>query len=131
MSESYSLPSYAEQAIQTDKEVFAGYSPTPIIRGGTIVAAAGNLAAGTVLGRITASGKYTAYSDGATNGSEVAVGILRTHVDASGAADKLGEIIFAGVLKNDQLVGLDANAISDLGGRQDTVRNEFTFGYGG
>ncbi len=131
MSESYSLPSYAEQAIQTDIEVFKAYSPPPRLEGGTIVAAAGNLAAGTVLGRITASGKYTAYNNGATNGSEVAVGILRTHVDASGAADKLAEIIFAGVLKNDQLTGLDANAISDLGGRQDTVRNEFVFGYGG
>jgi hypothetical protein len=131
VSETEHLPGYAREATQFDKEIFAAYSPPPRLDGGTIVAGAGDLASGTVMGRITASGKYTAYADGAGDGSQEAVAILRSHVDASGSVDKIGELVFAGVLKNDQLVGLDAAAIADLGGRQDTVRNEFTFGYGG
>jgi Bacteriophage lambda head decoration protein D len=43
-----------------------------------------NLAAGTVLGRITASGKYTTYANGASDGSEVAAAILYDATDASG-----------------------------------------------
>lgn len=42
------------------------------------------LAAGTVLGKITASGKYKAYDDDNSDGSEAAVGILYADVDASG-----------------------------------------------
>ena len=43
-----------------------------------------NLAAGRVLGKITASGKLTAYDNTASNGSEVAVGVLYAAVDAIG-----------------------------------------------
>lgn len=51
-----------------------------------------NLAAGTVVGKITASGKYTAYDDDNADGSETAAGILYAAVDASGG-DKKGVII--------------------------------------
>ena len=51
-----------------------------------------NLAAGTVVGKITASGKYTAYDDDNADGSQAAAGILYDAVDAS-AADKAGVII--------------------------------------
>ena len=41
----------------------------------TVVVQSGeNLVAGTVLGKITANGKYIAYSDGNADGSEVALG---------------------------------------------------------
>lgn len=43
-----------------------------------------NLAAGAVLGIITASGKYSAYDNGAATGIETAAGILLGAVDASG-----------------------------------------------
>jgi Bacteriophage lambda head decoration protein D len=43
-----------------------------------------DLAAGVVVGRITASGKYTTYDNGAANGAEVAAGIMYAAVDASG-----------------------------------------------
>lgn len=46
-----------------------------------------NQVAGTVLGRITASGKYTIVAPGAADGSEVASAVLFAGVDAS-AADK-------------------------------------------
>ena len=72
------------------------------------------LTAGTVLGKISASGKYVAYDDGATDGSEVAAAILTADVDAS-AGDQLATVIarLAEVDEN-KLVGADANGIADL-----------------
>lgn len=46
-----------------------------------------NLKAGTVLGKITASGKYTILAPAAVDGSQLAVAILGPNTDAS-AADK-------------------------------------------
>ena len=42
-----------------------------------------NLIVGTVLGKITASGKYTLHNNAATDGSEVASAILRNSTDAT------------------------------------------------
>jgi hypothetical protein len=44
-----------------------------------------NLAAGAVLGKVTASGKYKAYDNTAADGSEVAAGVLYAAVNASSA----------------------------------------------
>lgn len=73
-----------------------------------------DLAAGTVLGKITASGKYTAYNNAAANGSEVAAGVLYAAVDAS-AADKAGvAIVRDAEVNSDQLgwSGGDSTAIT-------------------
>lgn len=51
-----------------------------------------NLARGTVVGKITASGKYTAWTTGAADGSQVAAGVLLDAVNAS-AGDKEGVAI--------------------------------------
>jgi hypothetical protein len=51
-----------------------------------------NLAAGTVLGVITASGKYTAYDNDAVDGSAVAAGVLYAAVNAT-SADTAGVAI--------------------------------------
>ena len=51
-----------------------------------------NLAAGTVVGKVSASGKYIAYDDDNADGSQTAAGILYAAVDAS-AADAPGVII--------------------------------------
>lgn len=50
-----------------------------------VVASGAVLAAGTVLGKITASGKYAAYANGASDGTQVAAGVLRADCDASAA----------------------------------------------
>lgn len=68
----------------------------------------------------------TAGSPGATDGSMEAKGVLRSWVDVSTAAT-LGDIVFSGELKLDQLVGLTDDAIADLNGRTDEARNTFTF----
>jgi hypothetical protein len=57
-----------------------------------IVASGQNLAAGTVVGVITSSGKVTQLAPAASDGSENAAGVLLNAVDAS-AADKPGVIV--------------------------------------
>lgn len=49
----------------------------------TIASGSGPLKTGTVLGKITASGKYTHYTHDATDGTETAAGILIEDVDAA------------------------------------------------
>lgn len=51
-----------------------------------------NLEAGTVVGKITASGKYRILQPGGGDGSQTAAGVLYAAVDASGG-DKAGVII--------------------------------------
>jgi len=62
-----------------------------------------NLARGTVLGRVTASGKYKIYQSGSGDGSENPVAILAEDVDAS-AADKEGIIYTTGEFNKDALI---------------------------
>jgi len=50
----------------------------------TITVASGTLVPGTVLGKITASGKYAAHDPNATDGTETAVAVLWGKADASG-----------------------------------------------
>lgn len=89
----------------------------------TVTIASGqSLAAGAVVGKVTASGKYAAYDDGAADGTEDAAGILYAAVDASGG-DAEGLVVLRGpaVVNKAELVfdsGQDAtaqaNAIADL-----------------
>lgn len=59
----------------------------------TIVSGAGVLVAGTVLGKITASGKYKAYDDDNVDGSETAAAVLLYPVDAT-SADVIVTVLF-------------------------------------
>jgi hypothetical protein len=79
----------------------------PVLIPATIVAGA-NLAKGTILGRITASGKLTAAAAGNTDdGSRTAVAVLME--DAAAAdADVQAVIGFAGVYVEANMVGLTA-----------------------
>lgn len=133
--QSYGLPSVAEVAIQEDKEILAGYSPPPRIEGVTVVSGAGVLASGTILGRVTASGKYDQFLDTNVDGTEVPTGVLRSMVDAT-SEDRPGEMIVSGLLKSDQIVepanGTIAEAITAggafTGAYNDTVRNVLRLG---
>jgi hypothetical protein len=92
------------------------------------LAASTTFAAGTVLGEITATpGVYKAYASGSSDGSQNPVGILRRAAvtDSSGHITNydewqdvgLGAAIFTqGVFRTQDLTGLDANAVSKLGG---------------
>ena len=71
-----------------------------------------NLAANEVVGRVTASGKIMASIIGASDGSEVPLGILVNAIDASGG-DLAGTIYIGGDFNEDELVW-DAGYSTDL-----------------
>ncbi|PVZ47994.1 head decoration protein [Thalassobacter stenotrophicus] len=72
-------------------EVLRDYTRETVI----IASGAGKLEPGTVLGKITTGGKYTTLAPAATNGSQNAVGILWTGVDATDA-DAPGVVVLRG-----------------------------------
>lgn len=86
----------------TPEQRFAGDSDI-ITKPMTIATAAGALAAGTVLGRITASGKLVPAAIGAGDGSETPVAILVEAVDATGG-DVVAPVYLAGEFNLDWLV---------------------------
>jgi hypothetical protein len=59
----------------------------------TIASGAGIIAPGTVLGKVTASGKYVASAIGATNGSETAVAVALYGCDAISADAAIAAIV--------------------------------------
>lgn len=115
-------------SVYTDVEILystAGFTQ----KGVTLAGGQGILPAGTVLGQNSTTKKYHVYNNGASDGTQTAAGVLRRAVDTggAGAADQLGNIVIAGILKNDLVSGADSNAITDLGARVDANRNTFKF----
>lgn len=80
---------------------FAGDTPAVVTLPATLITGQ-NLVAGTVLGRITASGKYTGWTAGAADGSQVGAAVLCHDIDAT-AADKACEVYVAGCFNIDWL----------------------------
>jgi hypothetical protein len=90
----------------------------------TIAANSGDLAAGTVLGKITVGGKYTVYDDAVdpVDGTETAAGILYAAV-ANSASDQTGVVIVRHAeVDGDMLTGNDANGTADLAALDIIVR---------
>lgn len=79
-----------------------------------IAAAAGAMVPGTVVGKITASGKYVAYSNGAADGTQTAVGVLYHDVPDSAADQKAVIIARDAEVNGDELTGSDAPALVEL-----------------
>lgn len=100
-------------------------------KGVTLGSGVGVLAAGTVLGQKTSDKKYYPYSNAKSDGTETARGVLRRPVDTgtstSPANDQVSNIVIAGILKLNMVVGSDAAALTDLGATVDTVRGTFKF----
>jgi hypothetical protein len=74
------------------------------------------LLAGTLMGKITASGKYGAYDNGAGDGRETAVGILHESINLKDGDVICGLILHGSVLEA-RCSGVDANGKTDLAGR--------------
>ena len=72
------------------------------------------MVAGTVLGKVTASGKLKPYSNAATDGSEAAVGILLYNTPRQTEDQKVAVLTRHAEVNGNQLVGVDAAAIADL-----------------
>lgn len=80
----------------------------------TVTVAGADIPSGTVMGKITASGKYVPYSNAASNGSEVAAGILYQHIEAQ-TGDVKAVIFNADCEVNrKELTGLDTAGEADL-----------------
>lgn len=75
-------PEYKSEGSFSPDKLIAG-DATIVTRSITLVSGQ-NLARGSVLGRITASGKYTLSASALTNGAQTPVAILAEDVDASG-----------------------------------------------
>lgn len=69
----------------------------------TIVSGSGVVEAGTVLGKITASGKYEPYDDGNSGGSNAAVAVSLYKVDATSADVSVTAIVRLAGIKKDAL----------------------------
>lgn len=79
-----------------------------------IAAAAGAMVPGTLVGKITASGKYVAYADGASDGSQTAVGVTYAAVPDLAVDQKAVIIARLAEVAASQLTGSDANGLADL-----------------
>lgn len=91
-------------------EAEGSYSRTTV----TIAAAAPAMVSGQLLGKITASGKYTVYANGAADGTEVCVGVLLNAVADSAADQKAVMINRVAEVMTSRLTGSDAPGIVDL-----------------
>lgn len=104
---------------------YAGFTQKGVTLGG----GQGVLPAGTLLARKTSDKKYYVYNNSGSGGLDVCRGVLRRGADtgAAGSPDQLGNIVIQGILKLDQLSGVDSGALTDLGATSDTVRQTFKF----
>jgi hypothetical protein len=119
-------PQITNIAETANKEILKSTEGAVVV-GVIIPAGQAAIVPGTVLGQITATGKYRAYASGNGDGSQVARAIAGNFTDPATIATKDQQIhaYLRGNFKLDQLVGLDATATTALLGRQDAVNNLF------
>lgn len=80
----------------------------------TIDPTAGAMIPGTVVSKLTAGGKYVAYDDVGTDGSEVAAGILYAAVPDLAGDQKAVVLVRDCEVTGIRLTGSNANAVVDL-----------------
>ena len=73
---------------------------------------ADTLAAGTIMARITASGKWGIYDTGGAGGLGVACGVLAYAVTAAGAGDVPVAVLVRGTVNQDRILQDDAGAVT-------------------
>jgi hypothetical protein len=118
---------------QTEKNYHGEFiiGELPDIAKDTVILVSGqNVEAGTVLGKITTGGKYTAYDNTKSDGSEVAAGIAMTNYDASAGDIEIVLVARHCEVIKDMLVFAAANdgaaktaAYADLAANQIIVRD--------
>jgi hypothetical protein len=92
----------------TPKSLIASDTYGPVLIQKTVVSGA-NVARGTIMGRITATGKMKAYASGSSDGSQVPIAVLMEDA-AAASADAAAICAFAGVFIEANMTGLDAAA---------------------
>jgi hypothetical protein len=111
-------------------DILAAMGHGIIKKGVTIKGGQGLLVAGQAIARETATKKYVKYATGGSGGADVCKGFLMEAVETGTGGtskDKLANIVEGGTLKRSKLTDLDAAAITDLNGREDTDRDYFHF----
>jgi hypothetical protein len=96
---------------QGDNLIAGSHSPVEIAI--TVASGAGALTAGTLLGRVTASGKYLPYNAAHIDGTEIPRAILTRDIDAA-SADARVTVYVHGEFNPDEITGIDAAAILHL-----------------
>lgn len=89
----------------------------------TLAAGAAALSSGTLLGKVTATGKYVAYADGASDGSQVAAAILYAAAPDLAVDQKVTVIARAAEVYSGALVGLDTASRADLAAAGIVIRD--------
>ena len=84
----------------------------------TVASGQGPINAGTILGKITASGKYVQLTEGASDGSQVAGGILWDYVDATSA-----DTLAAAITRYAEVTGGELTYPSGASGAQKLTAN--------
>jgi len=80
------------EGVSTGEFLCGEYADDFRIRVTATILTGGNYPAGKVLGKVTASGKYTEHTPGASDGSQNAAAILYAAVDSTGG-DKAGVVV--------------------------------------
>ena len=101
------------------KNILATNRHHALILAGRLRYLANGYKAGTVLALNSVDGLLDAYDDAvAASGVDTAVGVLLVEmVDLSASENPLAPVVYGGELLEDKLVGLDANAKTDLKSR--------------
>lgn len=108
------MPDVVNSQTNSTTQLFAGDFPR-VLKDITIVSGAGVLGVGQVLGKVTASGKFKAYADGNSDGSQTAKLILAEAVDAT-SADVKCKAYESGHFNQAALTGFDTAAGVDFEG---------------
>lgn len=99
----------------------------PVYQQNTLVATAAIvLAAGTVLGRITADGKLKEYDAGAGDGSEIPVAILQNEVEFTAAGEQAVNAIIGGEVRAAKVSAYDGGAQTALTVAEIQALRDFT-----
>lgn len=128
-----------------ESNIFWGTDPTKLVQYDTVdivstTVDAGNtpttlLRPGLVLGKVTSTGQYTAYSATATDGSQQAVAVLSREINmldpyTGAAANRVDSAIICGPVRASALIGLDNFARQQLGASGFLFDDVRTGGYG-
>lgn len=89
----------------------------------TLAATGSDLVSGTLLGKVTATGHYKPYSDGASDGSQTVTAILYKGVKANAGTQPIVVIARLAEVAAAKLTGLDANGTADLAALNIIVRS--------
>lgn len=101
------------------RTLFAGTEIPAMTTSVTLAAGQGVLKVGSVIGKVTADGKYKLVDKSATDGSEVASMVLAEEVDTSGG-DVVAVAYTSGLFNYDSLIVADGDSVE---AHQEELRN--------